>query len=158
MVVIANSQTRYMQDELRIPLDTGRLPTYLDQRISSYSTALSAMIDEATALGVPVLNVYEPPSVTINPYVSLIRPKIEIGTRKLSSQASRNNMIKVVESKIVGENSVLSFDPSSIICASDSCSPFKDGKIIYHDSTHLNILGSNLLSEAISKKMQALLG
>ena len=158
LVVIANSQTRYMQDELRIPLDTGRLPTYLDQRISSYSTALSAMIDEATALGVPVLNVYEPPSVTINPYVSLIRPKIEIGARKLSSQASRNNMIKVVESKIVGENSVLSFDPSSIICASDSCSPFKDGKIIYHDSTHLNILGSTLLSDAISKKMQALLG
>ena len=72
-----------MQDELRIPLDTGRLPTYLDQRISSYSTALSAMIDEAIALGVPVLNVYEPPSVTINPYVSLIRPKIEIGASKL---------------------------------------------------------------------------
>ena len=158
LVIIANSQTRYMQDELRVPLDTGRLPTYLDQRISSYSTALSAMIDQTTALGVPVLNVYEPPSVTINHYVSLIKPKIEIGSRKLSSQATRNNMIKVVESKILDKNSVLSFDPSSIICVADSCSPFKDGKIIYHDSTHLNILGSKLLSEAISEKMQALLG
>jgi len=158
LVIIANSQTRYMQDELRVPLDTGRLPTYLDQRISSYSTALSAMIDQTTALGVPVLNVYEPPSVSINPYVSLIKPKIEIGSRKLSSQATRNNMIKVVESKILDKNSVLSFDPSSIICVADSCSPFKDGKIIYHDSTHLNILGSKLLSEAISEKMQALLG
>ena len=158
LVIIANSQTRYMQDELRVPLDTGRLPTYLDQRISSYSTALSAMIDQTTSLGVPVLNVYEPPSVTINPYVSLIKPKIEIGSRKLSAQATRNNMIKVVESKIAKKNSVLSFDPSSIICVADSCSPFKDGKIIYYDSTHLNILGSKLLSEAISEKMQTLLG
>ena len=158
LVIIANSQTRYMQDELRVPLDTGRLPTYLDQRISSYSTALSAMIDETTELGVPVLNVYEPPSVTIDPYVSLIKPKIEIGSRKLSSQATRNNMIEVVESKIVDKYSVLSFDPSSIICVADSCSPFKDGKIIYYDSTHLNILGSKLLSEAFSEKMQALLG
>ena len=158
LVVIANSQTRYVEDGLRIPLENGRLPFVLDQRTSSYSTALSEMIDETTALGVPVLNVYEPPSVTINPYVSLIRPKVEIGSRKLSSQTTRTNVIRAVESQIASKSSVLSFDPSSILCASDSCSPFGNGEIIYYDSTHLNILGSKLLSEAISEKMQALLG
>ena len=157
LIVIANSQTRYLQDELRIPLENGRLPLMLDQRISSYSNALNTMIGEISELSIPVLNVYESPSVLIDPFVSLIKPKIEIGSRRLSSQSTRNNAIKVVESQIESRSSVLSFDPSSVLCASDSCSPFSDGRLIYYDATHLNVLGSKLLTEAISEKMQILL-
>lgn len=158
MVVIGNSSTRYIGDEYRIPFPDGRLPTNLDDRIATVVRASKTTLDLVVASGIPTLVIHEVPSVVVNANISLLRPKPIIEARSLTEQITRNKLVVALDEQIKFVSTARSLDPASIVCSKNRCEPSRDGKIIYYDSSHLNVLGSELLAGSIAEKMKALLG
>jgi hypothetical protein len=50
------------------------------------------------------------------------------------------------------------FDPAPVVCDADQCEPMRNGEIIYYDSSHFNVKGSEMLSERLTEKIRALIG
>ncbi len=158
LVIFGNSATRYMGDEYRLPRGDGRLPNEFKSRVDSIVSATTEAVDLVQNQKVPVLIIYEAPSVTIDLGISIIQPHPRIESSKYSDQIRRNEVYALLELDLAGLNSVSTFDPANLICINDLCSPIIDGKIIYSDQSHLNVVGSEFLSSALTRKIKALLG
>ena len=75
-----------------------------------------------------------------NPFRSCEVPKAEV----IARQAELRNIV----SKLKNSNPSLNiFDPIDLLCNSENCVYKRDGIIIYRDSHHLTLRGSNLFAE-----------
>ena len=157
LVVLGNSVTRYLGDEYRLPTKGGSLPQDNASRIDSVVVATQEMIEKIKNENVPTLLIHEAPSVFIDADISLLQPKSKIEARRYSDQTSRNAVVSALDRALTGVASTATFDPASIICNADLCDPVKDGEIIYHDSSHLNVKGSELMSNWLTPKMKTLI-
>ena len=158
LVVIGNSVTRYMGDEYRLPTDDGGLPQDSASRVNSVVSATSEIISKISKQNVSTLLIHEAPSVFIDADISLFQPKSKIEVRRYSEQTSRNTVVDALDRALANTASVATFDPASIICGADLCDPVKDKEIIYYDSSHLNVKGSELLSNGLTQKIKTLIG
>ena len=158
LVIIGNSVTRYMGDEYRLPTDDGGLPQDSASRVNSIVSATQEMIAKIYEQNVSTLLIYEAPSVFIDAEISLLQPKSKIEARGYSEQTSRNRVVNTLDRALANSESVATFDPASIICGADLCEPLKDGEIIYYDSSHLNVKGSEMLSNELTQKIKTLIG
>ncbi len=157
LVIIGNSVTRYMGDEYRLPTDDGGLPQDIASRVNSIVSATSEIISIIRDQNVSTLLIHEAPSVFIDADISLLQPKSKIQARGYSEQTSRNTIVNALDQVLVNTASVATFDPASIFCEADRCSPIKDNEIIYHDSSHLNVKGSEMLSNGLTQKINSLI-
>ena len=158
LVIIGNSVTRYMVDEYRLPTDDGGLPQDSASRVNSIVSATQEMIAKINEQNVSTLLIHESPSVFIDAEISLLQPKSKIEARGYSEQISRNTVVDALDRALANTESVATFDPASIICGADLCDPVKDGEIIYYDSSHLNVKGSEMLSRGLTQKIKTLIG
>jgi hypothetical protein len=158
LVVIGNSVTRYMGDEYRLPLGDGSLPQDTEGRASSIVTATQEMIAKISGQNVSTLLIHEAPSVVIDTDISLLQPKFQIKARRYSDQTSRNKVVEALDRVVADATLTATFDPASIVCDADQCEPMRNGEIIYYDSSHLNVKGSEMLSERLTEKIRALIG
>ena len=158
LVIFGNSATRYMGDEYLLPDGDGRLPKEFKNRTVSVVSATTEAVQLVQNQKVPVLLIYEAPSVTIDLGISIIRPNPRIESRKYSDQMRRNAVLALLDLELAGLNSVSTFDPADLICINDLCRPIIDERIIYSDPSHLNVVGSEFLSSALTQKIKALLG
>ena len=158
LVIFGNSATRYMGDEYRLPGGDGRLPNEFKSRVDSIVSATTEAVQLVQNQKVPVLIIFEAPSVTIDLGISIIQPHPRIESSKYSDQIRRNEIYALLELDLAGLNSVSTFDPANLICINDLCRPIIDSKIIYSDPSHLNLVGSEFLSSALTQKIKALLG
>jgi hypothetical protein len=158
LVVIGNSVTRYMGDEYRLPSSDGSLPQDTEGRASSIVTATQEMIAKISDQNVSTLLIHEAPSVLIDADISLLQPKSQIKARGYSEQTSRNKVVDALDRVLADVASTATFDPASIVCDADQCEPMRNGEIIYYDSSHLNVKGSEMLSAGLTEKIRALIG
>ena len=158
LVIFGNSATRYMGDEYLLPDGDGRLPKEFKNRTVSVVSATTEAVQLVQNQKVPVLLIYEAPSVTIDLGISIIRPNPRIESRKYSDQIRRNEVLALLDLELAGLNSVSTFDPADLICINDLCRPIIEERIIYSDQSHLNVVGSEFLSSALTQKIKALLG
>ena len=158
LVIIGNSVTRYLGDEYRLPTEDGRLPQDSASRVNTIVSATSEIISKIMDQNVRTLLIHETPSVFIDADVSLLQPKSKIEARGYSEQTARNTVVNALDLALTDIASVATFDPALIICDKDLCNPLVDGEIIYHDSSHLNVKGSEMLSNRLTQKIKTLIG
>ena len=158
LIVIGNSVTRYMGDEYRLPSGDGSLPQDTEGRASSIVTATQEMIAKISDQNVSTLLIHEAPSVLIDADISLLQPKSQIKARGYSEQTSRNKVVDALDRVLADVALTATFDPASIVCDADQCEPMRNGEIIYYDSSHLNVKGSEMLSAGLTEKIKALIG
>jgi peptidoglycan/LPS O-acetylase OafA/YrhL len=157
LVVIGNSYTRYLGDEYRLQTEDGSLPQDNASRIDSVVAATQEMIEKIRNENVLTFLIHEAPSVFIDADISLLQPKSKIEARRYSEQVSRNAVVDALDRALAGVSSTVTFDPASVICNADLCDPLKDGEIIYHDSSHLNVKGSEQMSTWLTPKIKTLI-
>jgi hypothetical protein len=158
LIVIGNSVTRYMGDEYRLPLGDGSLPQDTEGRASSIVSATQDVIAKISSQNVSTLLIHEAPSVVIDTDISLLQPKSQIKARRYSDQTSRNKVVEALDRVLADATLTATFDPASIVCDADQCEPIQNGEIIYYDSSHLNVKGSEMLSKRLTEKIRALIG
>jgi hypothetical protein len=158
LVIIGNSVTRYMGDEYRLPSGDGSLPQDAEGRAFSIVTATQEMIAKISDQNVSTLLIHEAPSVLIDADISLLQPKSQIKARGYSEQTSRNKVVDALDRVLADAALTATFDPASVVCDADQCEPMRNGEIIYYDSSHFNVKGSEMLSERLTEKIRALIG
>jgi hypothetical protein len=107
---------------------------------------------------VSTLLIHEAPSVLIDADISLLQPKSQIKARGYSEQTSRNKVVDALDRVLADAALTATFDPASVVCDADQCEPMRNGEIIYYDSSHFNVKGSEMLSERLTEKIRALIG
>ena len=116
-------------------------------------------MQELKKFGHKVVLLGDIPRYQVHPEDCIFAPTIKRAMKHCSMSISDFNTQKTIFDptlkKIANENKLIYIPLDSILCDEGSCSMINEHTILYRDSNHLNIPGSQLVGSYISKELSS---
>ena len=136
------------------------------QRISTFSAALTSTLDQLTASGKRVVFLHAVPELpfnareciswTPNQFISRI-PREHCHFDNAVTDARSSEYRPVLDAILNQFPSIRQIDPTDRICDARTCRARQDNVLIYRDDDHLSISGAQWLGSRIEQKVKAVL-
>ncbi len=155
-VIIANSGLYYLSEGNSIPNSKGRTSATTTNQILNYTQALFNSVTELKRYGLKVVVLMPVPEMDFSNRVSLIQPHPALPEpTDLQNQELRRALLEQMRLRLSKIPGVIILETDSVFCPSDRCSAVSYGQWLYMDQTHLNPIGSQLLSSEIVRILKS---
>lgn len=141
-VIIATHSIKANDELSRYSLNKERLSNRLAMR-----RGFAGLLESFSSQGLDILFLTDVPILKKDPTICIYR---EDSTRELCNASKTETKIlrhnyysEVAELNSLGQIKI--FDSLDVFCEEDTCESYKDGKLLYFDSSHLTPYGASLL-------------
>ena len=123
--------------------------------VAAWSVKAAALARQLEPRGVRVVIVGPMPMFRFDSVLSCVRSLVPsvCAADRAPLAAAVETVTRQIEA--AGQGSLVLFDPFAQLCPAGEkrCSPFLDGKLIFRDKDHLNVLGAAALAEPLVKSL-----
>lgn len=145
-------------------------PRIIDGSLNHFIEQLRVLLDKAKAANMRIVYIAPAPKyAAVGPTslcsVQWYRPAWAIGGRcqgdlveaRAEQQATRETYLKALLALQSDRSDFLVFDPFDIYCGTDptTCTPMREGTLVYRDETHLTEKGSELLAAPLIAALES---
>ncbi|MCO5312198.1 MAG: acyltransferase [Microthrixaceae bacterium] len=167
IVVVANRSASYVKPQFPPNDDSptigngGQVAESRDQAIDTWTDGFTAMLDEFSRRGIPVvvLDVVPEFADDFTSRISLFRPDPGVPTVTMDNVELRRRVLLDAEHAVAARyDQVVTVDPAPALCEPQKCAAVRDGKWLWMDRNHLTPDGSRRLAPHFESAFRDLLG